>query len=919
MIEEIWRAIEEEFSGENAKAYINRIWKNSRFNSFDKLRKTAWEIWEIMGKIGLIREIIEYPADGITHYGGWIMPEAWDVEDAYLEIIEPQVDKPLLASYKKCPYSPMMFSAPTPEEGIECEVVYEDSDVRGKIVLTNSMGVDKAIELFKRGAVGIISDYLAVLGKPYGKEDKYYEKAVQLHNYTIPPWKMEGKGFGFSLSPSQGRRLRELMEKGKVRVRAIVRTRNYNGRIPLVSGLLEGESDEEIVITAHLCEPGANDNASGCAVGLEVVRAIKSCIDKGKLKPLQRGIRLLFGFEVRSLQAFINTIPNLRHFIAGINLDMVGADPSDARAVCNLAFNFTPSYTDFLALHLLERLRRDHPLFNHKIQKFVIDDNIMGEPFVGVPFCLLGGWPDAYYHNSLDTPDIISPVYLSAFGKVAGSYCYFLANSGFEEAISLARFVKEKGEEEISRISQRASFEGNVEEAIKQIDLAVERNVQRLQSLKRLVRGRGFVPTAEELERNKGFFAPGSYLFKDEELKRYISELSERLYEFGEEKKREMERDLAYISRMRGGRKTEGEGEVDNEFAINEKGRKIVPLRLFKGVVSFEFLNEKEKERLEKLCGVKAGWGAPDWVQIALFLSNGRRNLVEIYEILLKEGINVKFEALVNLMELLREKGLVRFRPYLTKEDFKRAFAELGLPKGAIVMVHSSLSRFGYVEGGADTVIDALLESIGEEGTLVMPALSFSWLGNPPFEKEKTPSRVGAITEAFRKRKGVLRSSHPTHSICAFGPKAELIVSRHSPDEPVFSKEGAFGKLYELDAFILMLAPLNTNTLMHMAEEWGGVPLPDFLGHIIENGERKVVKIRKAPWHVNFEPHYRILFRRGLIKSTKLGEEEVYLMRARDVVDISLENIRKNPLMVTVEGCECAFCRHIREKISHSL
>ena len=850
MIEEIWRTIEEEFSGENAKAYINRIWRNSRFNSFDKLRKTAWEIWEIMEEIGLIREIIEYPADGITHYGGWIMPEAWDVEEAYLEIIEPQVDKPLLASYKKCPHSLMMFSAPTSKKGIECEVVFEDPDVKGKIVLTNSIGVDKAIELFKRGAVGIISDYLAVLGKPYGKEDKYYEKAVQLHNYTIPPWKLEGKGFGFSLSPSQGRKLRELMEKGKVRVRAIVRTRNYNGSIPLVSGLLEGENDEEIVITAHLCEPGANDNASGCAVGLEVVRAIKSSIEKGKLEPLQRGIRLLFGFEVRSLQAFINTIPNLRHFIAGINLDMVGADPSDARSVCNLAFNFTSSYTDFLALHLLERLRRDQPLFNYKIQKFVIDDNIMGEPFVGVPFCLLGSWPDAYYHNSLDTPDIISPVYLSAFGKVAGSYCYFLANSGFEEAISLARFVKEKGEEEIGRISQRASFEGNVEEAIKQINLAVERNVQRLQSLKRLVRGRGFVPTAEELERNKDFFAPGSYLFKDEELKRYISELSERLYEFAEEKKREVERDLAYISRMRG--EGENEGEVDNKFEINEEGRKIVPLRLFKGSVSFEFLKEEEKERLEELCGVKAGWGAPDWVQISLFLSNGKRNLGEIYEILLKEGINVKFEALVNLMELLREKGLVRFRPYLTKEDFKRAFAELGLPKGAIVMVHSSLSRFGYVEGGADTVIDALLESIGEEGTLVMPALSFSWLGNPPFVKERTPSRVGAITEAFRKRKGVLRSSHPTHSICAFGPKAELIVSKHSPDEPVFSKEGAFGKLYELDAFILMLAPLNTNTLMHMAEEWGGVPLPDFLGHIIENGERKVVKIRKAPWHVNF-------------------------------------------------------------------
>ncbi|MBC7328054.1 DUF4910 domain-containing protein [bacterium] len=924
MLDKIWKVIGEEISGERAGEYIRRIYSHARYLSFDKIWQTAQEIAEIMREIGLKDvEILGYPADGVTNYGGWIMPIAWDMEEARLEIAEPTVDEPLLASYEITPHSLMMFSAPTDPEGVIADVllIEEDigtvnEDIEGKIVFSNFIGPEFASIAFEKGAVGIISDYLGLMGSRYSKGDDYLKNAVQLHNYTIPPWRIEKRGFGFSLSPSQGKRLRALIEKeGKVRLKAVVKTRLYEGKIPMVTGLLPGEEKEEIVITSHLCEPGANDNASGCGLGLEIARSIKEAVEKGKLAPLKRGIRLLYGWEVRSQQAFIANYPHLNRFLAGINLDMVGSDLNEARSVCNLVHNFPPlySYTDFLALLLLRNLQRENPLFRFAIQRFVIDDNLLGEPGISAPFCLLGCWPDAHYHTSLDTPENISPSFLKDMGKVAGTYCYFLANADFPEALRLAHMVKDLAKEEIIKaIFQAKSRERSPEEISEWVEFLVMKNKTRLKSLQRLVRSRGFVPTEEELKRNKDWFAPNSYLFKDEELKRCIGRLCDELETFGRKELAELKNENRYLLKMKIKEKQPPLNSVKMVSSQEENlARELVPLRTFRGALSFEFLDEIGRDRLEKLTGLKVGWGVPAWLQLAVFLCDGKKTVLEIHQFLKKEA-PVELPILINSLQFLAHYDFIRWRPVIRKEDFKRAFENLGLSKGSIVMVHSSLSRFGYVEGGEDTVIDALLETIGEEGTLLMPTFTFSWLGNPPYDPKKTPSRVGAITEAFRKREGVIRSLHPTHSVASFGPLSDKIVGEHNWELPVFDKRGAFGKLYELNAHILMLSPLNTNTMMHMAEELVGLPLPDFVGHIIIDGRRKIVPIRRAPWHVNFAPYYEVLFQRGLVNSTKLGESEIYLMRAKDVVDISTEVLRKNPLMVTIPTCDCAFCRRIR-------
>ena len=103
----------------------------------------------------------------------------------------------------------------------------------------------------------------------------------------------------------------------------------------------------------------------------------------------------------------------------------------------------------------------------------------------------------------------------------------------------------------------------------------------------------------------------------------------------------------------------------------------------------------------------------------------------------------------------------------VSKSDIEKRLREIGIKEGDKLLVHSSLSSFGYVEGGADTVIDALIESVGFEGTVLVPTLTGSAElspQNPPvFDVLISPCWTGKILESFRSRKNARRSYHPTH------------------------------------------------------------------------------------------------------------------------------------------------------------
>jgi aminoglycoside 3-N-acetyltransferase len=138
----------------------------------------------------------------------------------------------------------------------------------------------------------------------------------------------------------------------------------------------------------------------------------------------------------------------------------------------------------------------------------------------------------------------------------------------------------------------------------------------------------------------------------------------------------------------------------------------------------------------------------------------------------------------------------MRNRESINKDDIKFSLELMDIKKGDVMIVHSSLSSMGYIQGGADAVIDALLETVGDEGTIVMSTLT-GWADH--FDVNTTPSAVGKISEVFRKRYNAYRSLHPVHSVAAIGKHAKYITEGHDKCETGCGPGTPYYKIRELD------------------------------------------------------------------------------------------------------------------------
>jgi aminoglycoside 3-N-acetyltransferase len=166
----------------------------------------------------------------------------------------------------------------------------------------------------------------------------------------------------------------------------------------------------------------------------------------------------------------------------------------------------------------------------------------------------------------------------------------------------------------------------------------------------------------------------------------------------------------------------------------------------------------------------------------------------------------------------------------------------LGLAEGGIAMVHTRMSAIGWVVGGSETVVRALLDALGPDGTLAAYA---SWqehvyhadewpqehreayLAEPPVFDVATAEAVrdhGRIPERVRTWPGAERSAHPEASVVAVGPRAGWLTAAH-PQQDAYGEGSPFARLVEAGGQVLLLgAPLETTTLLHHAEAIARVP-----------------------------------------------------------------------------------------------
>ena len=879
------------FNARRALRDASAIWKHARWCTTPEIRKTARLIVERLKKSDISdARIIDLPADGRTSVGGWVMPKAWDVKAATLTVVDPSVSRPVLADYRKSPMTLMLWSPPTPPRGVTAEVVLvkdpatHRGNLRGKLVLPATPGrslMTHIQQLARRGAAGFISDF--VVPDPGVKEGPYLDDASQYGNYVNPCWDAGRRLPAFSITPRRGRMLRELIARhGKVRVNACVASRLYDGRIPLVSAALPGVDEREILLTGHMDEPGASDNASGVAVSMEILRALAAWVKK-RGRPLRHTVRIMFSGEVRGIQGYLNLHGHHAPVIAGLNLDMVGASHRKARSSLYIesARPFSPSFLDALLGELVRKEAKRPPLFRYRHHRAVVVDDCQfaALPFAA-PMCFVGQPHERTYHTSLDTPDVLSAAHMKRIGRMACETVRFVADADGEEISALAH-----------RTCARAAADvraGRLSRAD-----AVSDTEKILGGLNGLIDDGPDFPTPDEvtdMRRKKKLV--GGVLYPKAAFAAECGKLIRRLAGAKDRK-----RPVAV--------------KVKDTRAVKE-ARSLVPVKRFAGYFAWEDLSDARRKALLRHTGMGAGWGPAEWLQMALDLSNGKNSLEEICLAIARDGVQVDVGTAVDVMRFLARDGKVAFRNIIGKQDIQRALKRVGIRPGNVVVAHTSLSGFGYVRGGTDTMIDALCAAVGRAGTLAVPTHSLSWLGRQPYDPKTSPSLVGEVTNAFLRRRGVKRSMHPTHSVAALGPIARRLLAGHDHTVAPQGREGFWGNLHDADGTVLLMCPPRANTILHAAEIWAGMPYPPARAHYLKKGRRIEVTIPGMPWHVDhFDIVHDRLIRSGRMRSAALGEGTIYAVRARDAVAACTRLVRSNPRVVLPKGCRCRFCRYV--------
>jgi aminoglycoside 3-N-acetyltransferase len=251
----------------------------------------------------------------------------------------------------------------------------------------------------------------------------------------------------------------------------------------------------------------------------------------------------------------------------------------------------------------------------------------------------------------------------------------------------------------------------------------------------------------------------------------------------------------------------------------------------------------------------------------------------------------------------------------VTQARLVAAFREIGLESGDRLVVHSSLRGLGWIDGGPDAVLDALLEVIGPGGTLMLPTFNYT---RPPlegiFDPAETPCRTGRLPETARKRPNALRSLNPAHSFAAIGPEADALTRGHL-ETRAFGIGSPLDRLAARGGKVLLLGVGQVaNSTIHVAEEHAGIPK----GAWYDEQPRIPVRMPDGTLRTHqldtstscslaFGGAEGVLRRQKAIRDGMVNACFLQLMRGADVITHVAALLREAPdiLRCTRAGCRC--------------
>ncbi|MEP6990928.1 MAG: M28 family peptidase, partial [bacterium] len=318
-----------EYSGDRARDLVAHMGGWFRWPGNTAFDASIDQVVRQLRAAGYVREDSAGPAARLTYRVERrpIRGLAWDLQDASLTIVG---DGAPLLTHATNLNMLAINSFSTPDSGVVAEVVdagkgtaaeLDRANVAGRIVLAEAgVGQLFAEAVQKRGAVGVLAYRMPAYTRP-----EVNRSSIQ---FSSIPQDTVRKGWGMPISRGAFDALHSALARGPVRVRAMAKTRLFPSVERTVVAEVRGTDhpDERFVFSAHVQEPGANDNASGVGALAEIARVLAKLSTTGTVQP-RRTITMLFGNEIAQTRNFLaDDSVRTRGVHWGLSLDMVGED-----------------------------------------------------------------------------------------------------------------------------------------------------------------------------------------------------------------------------------------------------------------------------------------------------------------------------------------------------------------------------------------------------------------------------------------------------------------------------------------------------------------------------------------------------------------------------------------------------------------
>jgi aminoglycoside 3-N-acetyltransferase len=232
-------------------------------------------------------------------------------------------------------------------------------------------------------------------------------------------------------------------------------------------------------------------------------------------------------------------------------------------------------------------------------------------------------------------------------------------------------------------------------------------------------------------------------------------------------------------------------------------------------------------------------------------------------------------------------------------------------------MAHASLSSFGHVVGGAQTIIEGILGIIGPHGTLMVPHFYSPHYKGVYDHREPRPTYCGEVPKRLRTWPGAVMSFHPSHPVVVLGPDAELLTREHHSTSAA-GVDSPPDRLAKLGGAVLLLGVTQwVNTMLHVGEAYAsppywGQPHPDRRRGrwaITPEGRKIWVPLPETPGDsAGFHKIEPLLVERGLISFTDIGRARCRLMEAQPLIDAVVEFLRLDPGGLLCDRPDCYYC-----------